>query len=103
MHVLSFDIFLVHTKMITNNQQNTTEDLKAGTNTEVPAVNPNERSPSITQPTLYDYLTVLPAIIAAATPLILGTKSHFLKKRQSREKQKQERQQITENNNDVSD
>jgi hypothetical protein len=103
MHVLSFDIFLVHTKMITNNQQNTTEDLKAGTNTEVPAVNPNLRSPSITQPTLYDYLTVLPAVIAAATPLILGlaTKSDFLRKRQSRDKQKQERQQTTENN-DVS-
>ncbi|MCC5670914.1 hypothetical protein LC653_46035 [Nostoc sp. CHAB 5784] len=91
--------------MITKNQQNTKSDFLPETNTEVPAINPNERSPSITQPTLYDYLTVLPAIIAAATPLILGltVKSDFLKKRQSREKQKQERQQITENNNDVSD
>lgn len=91
--------------MITKNQQNTTIDFPSETNTEVPATNPNERSPSITQPTLYDYLTVLPAIIAAATPLILGltTKSDFWRKRQFREKQKQEKQQITENNNNVSD
>nr|MDZ8061282.1 hypothetical protein [Nostoc sp. EkiNYC01] len=90
--------------MITKNQQNPTRDLTSGTNTEVPAVNPNERSPSIT-PTLYDCLALLPALITATTPLILRltTKSHFLRKHQSRGKQKQERQQITENNNDVSD
>lgn len=105
MYVLSFDIFLVHTQMITNNQQNRTENFTSGTNTEIPAVNSNWRSPSITQPTLYDYLTVLPAIIAAATPLILGLteKSDFFRKRQFREKQKQEKQQITENDNNVSD
>lgn len=97
-------MFLALTKMITKNQQNTTTDVLSETNTEVPATNPNERSP-LAQPTLYDYLTVLPAIIAAATPLILGltAKSDFFRKRQFREKQKQEKQQITENDNNVSD
>lgn len=101
MYVLSFDIFLVHTQMITNNQQNRTENFTSGTNTEIPAVNSNWRSPSITQPTLYDYLTVLPAIIAAATPLILGLarKSDFFRKQDSRGIK--EKQQSTENN-DVS-
>lgn len=91
--------------MITKNQQNTTSGFLSETNTEVPAINPNERSPSITHPTLYDYLTVLPAIIAAATPLILGltAKSDFFRKRQFREKPKQEKQQITENDNNVPD
>ncbi|MHC5614244.1 MAG: hypothetical protein ACYTXA_25430 [Nostoc sp.] len=87
--------------MVTKIIENTTRDFTSGNNIEVPAGNPNWRSPSITQPTLYDYLTVLPAIIAAATPLILGltAKSDFLIKRQFREKQKQEKQQT----NDVSD
>lgn len=82
--------------MITKNQQNSTKDFLAETSIEVPAVSPNGESPSITQPTPYDYLTILPAILTAATPLILGlaAKSDFFRKQNSK-------QQSTENN-DVS-
>ena len=95
--------------MITKNHQNKTTDIPTDfasvTNIEVPAVNPNWQAPPMIQLTPYHYLAVLPAIITAATPLILGltTKSDFLRKRQFREKQKQKKQQITENDNNVSD
>lgn len=44
------------------------------THIEVPAT-PNVPTPQVgQQPTPYDYLTLLPALITAATPLILGLK-----------------------------
>ncbi|WP_373527393.1 hypothetical protein [Nostoc sp.] len=90
--------------MITKNQQNTKSDFLPETNTEVPAINPNERSPSIMQPTLYDYLTILPVIITAATPLILGLRrkqaSDLLKSSHPTKKQDE---QTTKDNNDVTE
>ncbi|RCJ37995.1 hypothetical protein A6770_39780 [Nostoc minutum NIES-26] len=84
MYVLNFDIFfLVHTKMITNNQKNTTDDFLSITNVEVPAVNPNLQTPPI-QPTPYHYLALLPNLIAAATPLILGLTRRLKKERNFR-------------------
>lgn len=90
-------MFLVRTKMITKNQQNTKSDFLPETNIEVPVVNPNSSSSSVMQPTLYDYLTVLPHIIAAATPLILG----FIGFKNQQMIRKKGRQQPAENNDDV--
>lgn len=47
------------------------ENSSVGTRTEVPPTNPTE---SIHQPTPYDYLALLPALITAVTPLILVLK-----------------------------
>lgn len=56
--------------MIPNNTQ---ENLSIGTHIEVPVV-PSLNTPVTPQPTLYDYLALIPVLITCATPLILGLK-----------------------------
>jgi hypothetical protein len=87
-------------KMIENITYVITGDLSAPS-IEVPAVNPNPQIPPI-QPTPYDYLLALSALITAATPLILGLnseKSDFFKdlSKKVRLKKRQDKQKSTQN------
>ncbi len=59
------------TKMNTMTLNNFEENSSVETRTEVPATN---QPVSIYQPTSYDYLALLPALITAVTPLILVLK-----------------------------
>jgi hypothetical protein len=56
--------------MIPNNTQ---ENLSIGTSVGVPPM-PSLNTPVTLQPTLYDYLALIPVLITSATPLILALK-----------------------------
>ncbi|MBD0261262.1 MAG: hypothetical protein ICV78_00665 [Tolypothrix sp. Co-bin9] len=51
---------------------NTPENSLTGTHIAVPSIDSPTNPPVVQHPTLYHYLVLIPAIITAVTPLILG-------------------------------
>jgi hypothetical protein len=68
--------------MISNNRP---EKSSIGTHVHVPPLHQTSHPQLVQQPTPYDYLALLPVLIAAATPLILGFKGKTFPKQDKQE------------------